>query len=319
VPVGTSPRVMAEIRKGLDARGVTDLRVEVANNPEFLKEGNAIKDFMSPDRVVIGLESDWAKTLLSRLYRPFLIRNFRVIFMDIPSSELTKYASNAMLATRISFMNQLSRLADKLGADIDMIRQGMGSDHRIGSAFLYAGSGYGGSCFPKDVRALAKTGEENGVPMTIIENVHEVNEEQKEIPYRKLVDLLGTEDLKGKRIAVWGLAFKPETDDMREATSIIVIRKLIEAGAEVVACDPIAIETAKRVMPESVHYTKDLYETVKEADALVLLTEWKAFRMPDWKRIKDAMRGDVVIDGRNIYDPEEVKAQGLRYDGIGRR
>ena len=318
VPVGTSPKVMAEIRKGLEARGLTDLRVEVANNPEFLKEGNAIKDFMSPDRVVIGLESDWAKELLTRLYRPFLIRNFRVLFMDIPSSELTKYASNAMLATRISFMNQLANLADKLGADVDLIRQGMGADHRIGSAFLYAGSGYGGSCFPKDVQALAKTGEEEGVPMTIVEEVHRVNEAQKRVPYEKLTRLIGS-DLSGKRIAVWGLAFKPETDDMREATSIVVIRQLIEAGAEVVACDPIAIETAKRVLPDGVQYTRDLYRSVEGADALLLLTEWKIFRLPNWTRIKELMRGDVVIDGRNIYDASEIKRLGLRYDGIGRR
>lgn len=318
VPVGTSPKVMAEIHRGLEERGLGGLRVEVANNPEFLKEGNAIKDFMSPDRVVIGLESDWAKDLLTRLYRPFLIRNFRIIFMDIPSSELTKYASNAMLATRISFMNQLARLADELGADIDKIRQGMGSDHRIGSAFLYAGSGYGGSCFPKDVRALAKTGEEHGVTMSIIEEVHEVNEAQKLVPFHKLIRLLG-EDLKGKRIAVWGLAFKPETDDMREASSIVVIKHLMEAGAEVVACDPIAIETAKRVLPEGVKYTKDPYEAVKEADALLLLTEWKIFRMPSWGRIRELMRGDVVVDGRNIYEPEDLKALGFRYDGIGRR
>ena len=318
VPVGTSPKVMAEIRKGLEARGLTDLRVEVANNPEFLKEGNAIKDFMSPDRVVIGLESDWAKELLTRLYRPFLIRNFRVLFMDIPSSELTKYASNAMLATRISFMNQLANLADKLGADVDLIRQGMGADHRIGSAFLYAGSGYGGSCFPKDVQALAKTGEEEGIPMTIVEEVHRVNESQKRIPYEKLTHLIGS-DLRGKRIAVWGLAFKPETDDMREATSIVVIRQLLEAGADVVACDPVAIPTAKRVLPEEVQYTRDLYQSVEGADALLLLTEWKIFRLPNWPRIKELMRGDVVIDGRNIYDASEIKRLGLRYDGIGRR
>ena len=318
VPVGTSPKVMAEIRKGLEARGLTDLRVEVANNPEFLKEGNAIKDFMSPDRVVIGLESDWAKELLTRLYRPFLIRNFRVLFMDIPSSELTKYASNAMLATRISFMNQLANLADMLGADVDLIRQGMGADHRIGSAFLYAGSGYGGSCFPKDVQALAKTGEEEGIPMTIVEEVHRVNESQKRIPYEKLTHLIGS-DLRGKRIAVWGLAFKPETDDMREATSIVVIRQLLEAGADVVACDPVAIPTAKRVLPEEVQYTRDLYQSVEGADALLLLTEWKIFRLPNWPRIKELMRGDVVIDGRNIYDASEIKRLGLRYDGIGRR
>lgn len=318
VPVGTSPKVKEEILRGLEARGLGNLRVEVANNPEFLKEGNAIKDFMSPDRVVIGVESDWAREQLSRLYRPFLIRNFRVLFMDIPSSELTKYASNAMLATRISFMNQLANLADKLGADIDLIRQGMGPDRRIGSAFLYAGCGYGGSCFPKDVCALARTGEEEGVPMTIIGEVHRVNQQQKEIPFRKLTRYLG-EDLTGRRVAVWGLAFKPETDDMREATSIVVIKRLLEAGAEVVACDPIAIETAQRVLPEGVTCTRDLYRSVEGADAVVLLTEWKAFRLPQWDRIRDLMRGDVVIDGRNIYDPEEVKAAGFRYEGIGRR
>ncbi|WP_018028256.1 UDP-glucose dehydrogenase family protein [Porphyromonas somerae] len=315
IPVGTTDRVEEIIRAGYAKRGLATLELDMANNPEFLKEGAAIKDFMSPDRVVVGYKSDYAKELLHRLYRPFLLNNYRVISMDIHSSELTKYASNAMLATRISFMNELANLAEAIGADISLVREGMGSDKRIGKAFLYPGCGYGGSCFPKDVQALASTGREHGRPLTIIEQVHKVNEWQKLRPYEKVVELLG--DLKGKKVAVWGLAFKPETDDMRQAPSIVVINELIKAGAEVSAFDPIAIENARNILPAQVAYGQDIYDVVEGADALILLTEWKQFRLPNWKRVKELMRGNLVVDGRNIYPAEELEALGLEYKGIG--
>lgn len=315
IPVGTTDRVEEIIRAGYAKRGLATLELDMANNPEFLKEGAAIKDFMSPDRVVVGYKSDYAKNLLHRLYRPFLLNNYRVICMDIRSSELTKYASNAMLATRISFMNELANLAEAIGADISLVREGMGSDKRIGKAFLYPGCGYGGSCFPKDVQALASTGREHGRPLTIIEQVHKVNEWQKLRPYEKVVEHLG--DLKGKKVAVWGLAFKPETDDMRQAPSIVVINELIKAGAEVAAFDPIAIENARNILPSGVTYGQDIYEVVEGADALILLTEWKQFRLPNWRRVKELMRGNLVVDGRNIYPMEELEALGLVYTGIG--
>lgn len=315
IPVGTTDRVEEIIRAGYAKRGLATLELDMANNPEFLKEGAAIKDFMSPDRVVVGYKSDYAKNLLHRLYRPFLLNNYRVISMDIHSSELTKYASNAMLATRISFMNELANLAEAIGADISLVREGMGSDKRIGKAFLYPGCGYGGSCFPKDVQALASTGREHGRPLTIIEQVHKVNEWQKLRPYEKVVEHLG--DLKGKKVAVWGLAFKPETDDMRQAPSIVVINELIKAGAEVSAFDPIAIENARNILPAQVAYGQDIYDVVEGADALILLTEWKQFRLPNWKRVKELMRGNLVVDGRNIYPMDELEALGLVYTGIG--
>ena len=315
IPVGTTDRVEEIIRAGYAKRGLATLELDMANNPEFLKEGAAIKDFMSPDRVVVGYKSDYAKELLHRLYRPFLLNNYRVICMDIHSSELTKYASNAMLATRISFMNELANLAEAIGADISLVREGMGSDKRIGKAFLYPGCGYGGSCFPKDVQALASTGREHGRPLTIIEQVHKVNEWQKLRPYEKVVEHLG--DLKGKKVAVWGLAFKPETDDMRQAPSIVVINELIKAGAEVSAFDPIAIENARNILPSGVTYGQDIYDAVEGADALILLTEWKQFRLPNWKRVKELMRGNLVVDGRNIYPSEELEALGLVYTGRG--
>lgn len=315
IPVGTTDRVEEIIRAGYAKRGLATLELDMANNPEFLKEGAAIKDFMSPDRVVVGYKSDYAKSLLHRLYRPFLLNNYRVICMDIHSSELTKYASNAMLATRISFMNELANLAEAIGADISLVREGMGSDKRIGKAFLYPGCGYGGSCFPKDVQALASTGREHGRPLTIIEQVHKVNEWQKLRPYEKVVEHLG--DLKGKKVAVWGLAFKPETDDMRQAPSIVVINELIKAGAEVSAFDPIAIENARNILPAQVAYGQDIYDVVEGADALILLTEWKQFRLPNWKRVKELMRGNLVVDGRNIYPAEELEALNLIYTGIG--
>lgn len=315
VPVGTSRIVSDEISAELKARG-SEIDFEVASNPEFLKEGAAIKDFMSPDRVVIGTDSQRARKVMERLYRPFLLNNFRVIFMDIASAEMTKYAANSMLATRISFMNDIANLCELVGADVNMVRKGIGSDARIGTKFLYPGCGYGGSCFPKDVKALARTGRDNGYRMRIIEAVEAVNESQKSVVFNKLRDELG--ELKGKRVALWGLAFKPETDDMREAPSLVVIEKLLDCGAEVIVYDPVAMEECRRRLGESVKYARDMYDAVNEADALALLTEWKQFRMPSWAVVSKAMRGDLVIDGRNIYIAEELADEGLRYRCIGK-
>lgn len=315
VPVGTSRIVSDEISAELKARG-SEIDFEVASNPEFLKEGAAIKDFMSPDRVVIGTDSQRARKVMERLYRPFLLNNFRVIFMDIASAEMTKYAANSMLATRISFMNDIANLCELVGADVNMVRKGIGSDARIGTKFLYPGCGYGGSCFPKDVKALARTGRDNGYRMRIIEAVEAVNEAQKSVVFNKLRDELG--ELKGKRVALWGLAFKPETDDMREAPSLVVIEKLLDCGAEVVVYDPVAMDECRRRLGESVKYARDMYDAVNEADALALLTEWKQFRMPSWAVVSKAMRGDLVIDGRNIYIAEELADEGLRYRCIGK-
>ncbi len=316
VPVGTSKKIKAVIQAELDNRGV-NVPFEVASNPEFLKEGAAIKDFMSPDRVVIGIESDRAKKVMERLYRPFLLNNFRVIFMDIASAEMTKYAANSMLATRISFMNDIANLCELVGADVNMVRKGIGSDARIGNKFLYAGCGYGGSCFPKDVKALIHTGKENGYNMNIIEAVEKVNEYQKSIVFKKLNVALGY-NLRNKRIAIWGLAFKPETDDMREAPALIVIEKLLEAGAEVMVYDPVAMDECKRRLGDKVMYAKDMYNAIIDADALAMMTEWKEFRLPSWSIIKKVMKGNVIIDGRNIYDPTELAEEGFIYHCIGK-
>lgn len=315
VPVGTSKKIKAVIREELDKRGV-DIPFEVASNPEFLKEGAAIKDFMSPNRVVIGIESDRARKVMERLYRPFLLNNFRVIFMDIASAEMTKYAANSMLATRISFMNDIANLCELVGADVNMVRKGIGTDARIGNKFLYAGCGYGGSCFPKDVKALIHTGKENGYHMRVIEAVEAVNESQKEIVFRKLSDAFGG-DLKGKRIAMWGLSFKPETDDMREAPSLVVIEKLLAAGAEVVAYDPVAMDEARRRLGRRISYARDMYEAVIDADAIAMMTEWKEFRLPSWSIIHRAMRQHFIVDGRNIYDAADLAEEGFVYHCIG--
>ncbi len=315
VPVGTARRIGQTIREELRARG-EEVPFDVAANPEFLKEGAAIKDFMSPDRVVVGVDSERARRLLSRLYRPFLINNFRVLFMDIASAEMTKYAANAMLATRISFMNDIANLCDRVGADVEMVRKGIGSDARIGTKFLYPGCGYGGSCFPKDVKALARTGREYGNPMRIVEAVDRVNEEQKKIVYDKLRRILGP--LEGKTVALWGLAFKPETDDVRESPALVTVRLLLEAGAAVRAYDPAAMETARRQLGGAVTYARTIYDAAEGADAIALMTEWKQFRMPSWSRLKSVMRGDLVVDGRNIFDRDEVVAAGFRYVGIGK-
>ena len=314
VPVGTAPKVRMAVQEELDKRGV-NIPFDIASNPEFLKEGAAIKDFMSPDRVVVGVESEKARELMERLYRPFTLNGYPILVMDVPSAEMTKYAANAMLATRISFMNDIANLCERVGANVDNVRKGMGSDPRIGKHFLYAGCGYGGSCFPKDVKALAHTGIENGYPMRVIEAVEAVNEAQKNIVFEKLLRAFDG-DLRGKVIAMWGLSFKPETDDMREAPSLVVIEKLIEAGAVVRAYDPIAMEETHRRIGDKITYCKDMYEAVIDADALALLTEWKQFRMPSWSIIRKAMRNHVVVDGRNIYDPKELQDNGFTYSRI---
>lgn len=316
VPVGTAQKVKAVIQEELDKRGVT-IPFDVASNPEFLKEGAAIKDFMAPDRVVVGIESDHARKLMERLYRPFVLNGYPILFMDIPSAEMTKYAANAMLATRISFMNDIANLCERVGADVECVRKGIGSDIRIGKHFLYAGCGYGGSCFPKDVKALLHTGKENGYTMRVIEAVEEVNETQKSIVFEK-VNKLFNNDLKGKIVAIWGLAFKPDTDDMREAPALVVIDKLIKVGAIVKVYDPIAMDECKRRIGNQVEYAKDMYDVVVDADALLLITEWKQFRLPSWKCIKRLMRGNVIVDGRNIYDAKEMEEEYFVYSQIGK-
>ncbi len=317
VPVGTARKVRHTIQAELDKRGV-DIRFDVASNPEFLKEGNAIKDFMSPDRVVVGVESEEAKKTLTKLYKPFLLNNFRVIFMDIPSAEMTKYAANSMLATRISFMNDVANLCELVGADVNMVRAGIGADTRIGRKFLYAGCGYGGSCFPKDVKALIKTADDNGYSMEVLKAVERVNERQKSILFDKLCRAFGGESLQGKTVALWGLSFKPETDDMRESTALVMIGLLLKAGCTVRAYDPVAMDECRRRIGDSVTYCHDMYDAVLGADALLLLTEWKEFRLPSWGVIGKAMNRPLVIDGRNIFDAEELGENGFEYHCIGK-
>ena len=316
VPVGTAPKVRAVIQEELDKRGVK-IDFDVASNPEFLKEGNAISDFMSPDRVVVGVESARAEKLMSKLYKPFLLNNFRVIFMDIPSAEMTKYAANSMLATRISFMNDIANLCELVGADVNMVRSGIGSDTRIGRKFLYPGIGYGGSCFPKDVKALIKTAELNGYPMQVLRAVEEVNELQKSVLFDKLVKQFN-DNLKDKTIALWGLAFKPETDDMREAPALVLIDKLLKAGCQIRAYDPAAMQECKRRIGDSVYYACDMYDAVLDADALMLVTEWKEFRLPSWAVIRKTMAQQIVLYGRNIYDKKEMEELGFVYSCIGK-
>ncbi len=316
VPVGTAKKVKAVIQEELEKRG-TDIPFDVASNPEFLKEGAAIKDFTSPDRVIVGVESERARSLMTRLYRPLMLNNFRVIFTDIPSAEMIKYAANSMLATRISFMNDIANLCEIVGADVEMVRQGIGADTRIGRKFLYPGCGYGGSCFPKDVKALIKTAEKNGYDMQVLKAVEDVNERQKKVVFGKLKTYYKG-DLKGKTIAVWGLAFKPDTDDMREATSLVTIQLLLDAGCRVRVFDPVAMEECKRRIGDKVEYAKDMYDAVLDADAMLLLTEWKQFRLPSWGVMKKTMKNALVIDGRNIYDKEELEEYGFEYHCIGK-
>lgn len=317
VPVGTSAKVKATINEELMKRGV-NIPFDVASNPEFLKEGAAIADFMSPDRVVVGADSEKAKKLMERLYKPFMLNSYRVIFMDVPSAEMTKYAANAMLATRISFINDIANLCEVVGANVGMVRKGIASDLRIGRKFLYPGCGYGGSCFPKDVKALIHTAHQHGCSLRVIEAVEAVNETQKHILFKKLVRHFGSiSDLKDKTIAIWGLAFKPETDDMREAPSLVLIKELQNAGSTIRVYDPIAMDEARRILGDTVIYGKDMYDAVLNADALAVVTEWKEFRVPVWGVIAKAMQGNVVLDGRNIYDKHELNDNGLRHYCIG--
>ena len=314
VPVGTARKVKAVIQEELDKRKIS-IEFDVASNPEFLKEGNAVNDFMKPDRVVVGVESERARKLMEKLYKPFMINNYRLIFTDVPSAEMIKYAANSMLATRISFMNDIANLCELVGADVNMVRKGIGSDSRIGNKFLYPGCGYGGSCFPKDVKALIKTAERNNYSMEVLKAVEEVNERQKTILYKKLKKYF--DSLDGKTIAIWGLAFKPETDDMREATSLVMIDLLRKAGAMIKVFDPVAMDECKRKVGDQVVYAKDMYEAVIDADALLLLTEWKQFRLPSWAVLKKVMRLPFVLDGRNIYDKKELDELGFSYECIG--
>ncbi|MCM1150509.1 MAG: UDP-glucose/GDP-mannose dehydrogenase family protein [Alistipes sp.] len=316
VPVGTAMTVKAVIQEELDRRNA-QIEFDVASNPEFLKEGNAVDDFMKPDRVVVGVDSDRARKLMERLYKPFMMNNYRLIFTDIPSAEMIKYAANSMLATRISFMNDIANLCELVGADVNMVRKGIGADSRIGSKFLYPGCGYGGSCFPKDVKALIKTAEKNGYSMRVLKAVEEVNEIQKGVLVEKLMRHFGG-DVHGKRIAMWGLAFKPETDDMREAPALVLIDRLLEAGATVKVYDPIAMEECRRRIGDKVLYAEDMYDAVSEADALMVVTEWKEFRVPSWGILKKTMRQALVLDGRNIYDRHELLDAGFAYSCIGK-
>ena len=315
VPVGTALKVKNAIQEELDRRGV-NIEFDVASNPEFLKEGAAVNDFMSPDRVVVGVANERAKEIMSRLYKPFMLSGDRMIFTDIPSAEMIKYAANSMLATRISFMNDMANLCELVGADINMVRKGIGTDSRIGKKFLYAGCGYGGSCFPKDVKALIKTAEQNGYEMQVLKAVENVNEKQKSILFDKFMKHFNGK-VKGKTVAMWGLAFKPETDDMREAPALVLIDLLLNAGVSVKVYDPIAMDECHRRIGDKVIYCKDMYEATVDADALMLVTEWKEFRVPSWSVLKKVMRGHVVVDGRNIYDGKELKENGFNYYKIG--
>jgi UDPglucose 6-dehydrogenase len=315
VPVGTAEKVRGALQKALTERG-SNLPFDVASNPEFLKEGAAIDDFMKPDRIVCGVESTRAQEVLSRLYQPFTLNGHPVLFMDIPSAEMTKYAANAMLATKISFMNDIANLCEIMGADVNMVRKGIGSDPRIGNKFIYPGIGYGGSCFPKDVKALARTAKENGYTMRILEAVEAVNDDQKNVLVSKVIAHFG-QDLRGKHFAFWGLSFKPQTDDMREAPSVVIAEALLSRGATVTAYDPVAMEEATHQLQDRIQYADNAYAALTGADALLLITEWPEFRVPDWDRVRDALNAPVVLDGRNIYQGSELRQKGFTYSGIG--
>lgn len=316
VPIGTARKVKAAIQEELDKRN-SDLTFDVASNPEFLKEGAAIDDFLKPDRVVIGTESEKAQKVMKRLYKPFLMNNHPVIFMDIPSAEMTKYAANSMLATKISFMNDIANLCEIVGADVNNVRRGIGSDSRIGNKFIYPGTGYGGSCFPKDVQALVKTSEQEGHPLEILKSVELVNNRQKSVLYRKVMAHFDG-DIKGKRFGIWGLSFKPNTDDMREAPALVVIEKLLKEGAEVVAYDPVAMKECERRIGDSIQYAKDQYEAIIDADALIVITEWNEFKVPNFRVMEKLLKNKIIFDGRNIYDIEEMKDNEYIYYSIGR-
>jgi UDPglucose 6-dehydrogenase len=315
VPVGTAKKVREAVQMELDKRG-EDIEFDVASNPEFLKEGAAIDDFMKPDRIVVGLESKRAEEVMNRLYKPFLLNGHPVIFMDIPSAEMTKYAANSMLATKISFMNDIANLCEIMGADINMVRKGIGSDTRIGTKFIYPGIGYGGSCFPKDVKALIKTADENGYSMRVLKSVEEVNDDQKSVLVNKVMKYFNG-NLKGKQIALWGLSFKPQTDDMREAPALVIIKKLLEAGAKVKAYDPVAMHESQRKIGNIIEYAKDPYDALQGSDCLLIATEWNEFRLPDFDLLKKLLKKPAVFDGRNIYNIEEMKAEGFDYFCIG--
>ncbi|WP_421752371.1 UDP-glucose dehydrogenase family protein [Croceimicrobium sp.] len=315
VPVGTAAKVKKEIKDALDRRGVS-IDYDVASNPEFLKEGAAVNDFMKPDRIVVGVESERARKVLEKLYHPFTLNGHPVIFMDIPSAEMTKYAANAMLATKISFMNDVANLCEIMGADVNLVRRGIGSDPRIGNKFIYPGIGYGGSCFPKDVKALVRTARENGYEMRILQSVEEVNEDQKSVLFQKVLKRFNG-DLKGKHFAVWGLSFKPNTDDMREAPSVVIIEKLLAEGATVSAYDPVAMEEAKHDLGDRITYAENEYEAIKGADALLVVTEWSEFRVPDFEEIKDSLNSPLIFDGRNIFEISRMAELGFEYHCIG--
>ena len=317
VPIGTSLKVKAAVREELEKRSYK-IPFDVASNPEFLKEGNAIDDFLKPDRIVVGIDSEKAEKMMEKLYKPFVLNGHPVLFMDIPSAELTKYAANSMLATKISFINEIANLCEIVGADINMVRKGIGSDSRIGNKFIYAGIGYGGSCFPKDVKALIKTADDNNYPMKMLKSVENVNDEQKTVIVKKLQKYFKN-NLEGKTVAIWGLAFKPNTDDMREAPSIVIINHLLNDGVKIKVYDPVAMHEAKKIFGDKIIYGKDAYDVLTEADALILATEWSEFRMPNFKVMAKLMREKVIFDGRNIYDPVEVKEYGFIYHGIGRK
>jgi UDPglucose 6-dehydrogenase len=317
VPVGTAAKVKAVLREELSKRGL-DLPFDVASNPEFLKEGDAVNDFLKPDRIVVGTESERAEDLMKRLYKPFTLNGHPIIFMDVASAEMTKYAANAMLATKISFMNDIANLCEIVGANVNMVRKGIGSDTRIGSKFIYPGIGYGGSCFPKDVKALIKTAQENNYHLRILQAVEDVNDEQKSVLFGKLMKHFG-HDLKGKKIALWGLSFKPQTDDMREAPSLVLIDKLLSAGAHVKAYDPVAIHESQRILGDSIEYAVDQYDALIDADALLMATEWSEFRFPNFDVISKLMAQPIIFDGRNIYDQAELERNGFTYYCIGVR
>lgn len=317
VPIGTAKKVKAALQAELDKRGA-NIQFDVASNPEFLKEGDAIDDFLKPDRIVIGVESELAEKTMRRLYKPFTLNNHPILFMDVPSAELTKYAANSMLATKISFMNDIANLCEKVGADINNVRRGIGSDSRIGNKFLYAGIGYGGSCFPKDVKALIRTSDQYGHSLEILKAVEDVNDRQKSFMFSKILAHY-KDDLKGKKFAIWGLSFKPNTDDMREAPALVMIDKLLEAGAELKAYDPVAMEEAKRRLgPDKVVFVDDQYEALIDADALIIMTEWNEFKLPKFTIVEKLMKSKVIFDGRNIYDPKEMEEFGYTYFGVGR-
>ncbi len=315
VPVGTAEKVRNALQAQLDKRGVK-IKYYVSSNPEFLKEGAAIEDFMKPDRIVVGIDSAEAEDIMKRLYKPFLLNGHPIIFMDIPSAEMTKYAANAMLATKISFMNDVANLCEIMGADVNMVRKGIGSDTRIGNKFIYPGVGYGGSCFPKDVKALIKTAKENNYNMRILNAVEEVNDSQKEVLFNKVRTHFNN-NLKGKTFALWGLSFKPKTDDMREAPSLVIIEKLLKAGASVVAYDPVAQHEAQRILGDTISYSNNMYDTLNNADALLIVTEWPEFRVPNFTDVAARLNNKVIFDGRNIFDTNDMKNLGFDYYCIG--